>query len=74
MFRIIIITIFCAIAFDFSAISQNKYEKKAERAYENFLFKRAISLFQKVKEPTPEALRHLADCYIKVQQYENLFC
>ena len=72
MFRIIIITIVCAIAFDFSAISQNKNEKKAERAYENFLYKRAISLFEKVEEPTPEAIRHLADCYIKAQQYESL--
>lgn len=72
MFRIIIITIVCAIVFDFSAISQNKNEKKAERAYENFLYKRAISLFEKVEEPTPEAIRHLADCYIKVQQYESL--
>ena len=72
MFRIIIITIVCAIVFDFSAISQNKNEKKAERAYENFLYKRAISLFEKVEEPTPEAIRHLADCYIKAQQYESL--
>ena len=60
--------VFCSLYL----LGQSKLEKKANKAYENFLYRRAISLFEKVEQPTAEGLRNLSDCYIKTQQYGKL--
>lgn len=68
----IILSFIVLIYFSITVTAQSKFEKKANRAYENFLYKRAIMLYEKEKEPSSDALRNLADCYIKTQQYSNL--